>query len=90
MFVKKNHGIDYLYSLAGKKQFFLGRKDDIGNVNHENLKKALSIINKNFDRQLEKYIDDLKQHVSYMEKHDKAQHITIRKNHLISKFQHVK
>ena len=82
LFVKKNHGTEYLYSLAGKKQFFLGRKDNQRSTNQENLCKALSIIDKNFDRQIEKYLNDFNGHVSYMEENYRKKYVFKRRNNL--------
>ncbi len=90
LFIKKNHGTEYLYSIAGEKQFFLGRKDDPDNVNQENLKKAMTIIDENFDRQLEKYIIDLEKHTSYMMKNSGRPYINKRKNTLLLKIRRVK
>ena len=75
LFVKKNHGQEYLYSLAGKEQFFLGRKDDPDNLNQDNLNKAIKMIDENFDKQLQKYLLDLDEHTSYMAKNDKTQYL---------------
>ena len=89
MFVKKNHGIEYLYSLVGKKHLFLGRKDDPDGLNQKNLGNAMNMIDKNFEKQLDKYIDDLVGHVSYMTKNSKQHYVNKRKN-LIIKIQKVK
>lgn len=90
LFVKKNHGTEYLYSLAGKKQFFLGRKDDPDNLNQENLHNAISIIDHNFDKQFEKYLDDLNKHMSYMIKNTKSIYVKKRRNILTKRLQRVK
>ena len=71
LFVKKNHEKEYLYSLAGKEQFFLGRKDDPDNLNQDHLNKAIKIIDENFDNQLKKYLMDFDEHVSYMTENKK-------------------
>lgn len=83
LFVKKNYGAEYLYSLAGKRQFFLDRKDEPDNLNHENLSKAIKIIDENFDKQL-KYLIDLDEHTSYMIKQKKEQYLNKRNIKLIS------
>ena len=90
LFVKKNHGTEYLYSIAGEKQFFLGRKDDPDNVNQENLKKTMTIIDENFYSQLEKYIIDLEKHTSYMMKNNGRPYINKHKNTLLLKIRRVK
>lgn len=90
LFVKKNHGTEYLYSLAGKKQFFLGRNNDPPNINQENLRNAIDIINKNFDKQFEKYVEDFNDHISYMPKNLKLEYAKKRKKKIEIKLQKVK
>ena len=88
LFVKKNHGQEYLYSLAGKEQFFLGRKDDPDNLNQDNLNKAIKMIDENFDKQLQKYLLDLDEHTSYMAKNDKTQYLQKRQKQIIKNLQY--
>ena len=83
LFIKKNHGTEYLYSLAGKRQFFLGRKDDPNNLNQENLDKAIKIIDESFEKQLEKYILDLEEHALYMVNSKKRKYLTKRKENIL-------
>lgn len=90
LFVKKNHEKVHLCSLAGMEQFFLGRKDDLDGLKQDNLHKIISIINKNFDRQFEKYLLDLNEHISYMLKNEKKKYIKKRKIDLTIKLQMVK
>lgn len=68
IFIKRRQGVEYLYVLAGSSQYFLGRRDDPGSLNTENLLKAASIIDKNFDRTLAKYLADMQERVQYMPK----------------------
>lgn len=66
VFVKRRQGIKYLYVLAGNSQYFLGRMDDPSGLNIKNLLKAAGIIDKNFDKTLEKYLADMQERVKYM------------------------
>ncbi|MDI1495865.1 MAG: hypothetical protein K8823_1173 [Cenarchaeum symbiont of Oopsacas minuta] len=84
LFVKKNHGTEYLYSLAGKKQFFLGRKDEPDNLNQENLEKAIKIIDESFEKHLKRYFKDLDEHTSHMIKQKKDRYLKKRKIKLIT------
>ena len=83
MFVKKTYEIEHMYSLADKKQFFLGRKDDPDNLNQVNLGKVIKIIDKNFDKQLEKYLIDFNEHISYMIKKNEDIHYNKRLSTII-------
>lgn len=82
LFVKKNHGIEHLYSLAGKKQFFLGPKNDHDEVNQENMHEVISIIDKTFGKQIKKYLLVLSTHTSYMTKPRKNRYLEKRKNEI--------
>ena len=66
IFVKRRDGVEYLYVLAGNSQYFLGRKDDLTNLNLQNLYKAAQTIDKNFDRTFSKYLTDLQERAQYM------------------------
>lgn len=66
VFVKRRDGVEYLYVLAGNSQYFLGRKDDLEGLNLQNLRKAASIIDKNFERTLSKYLTDMQERTKYM------------------------
>jgi len=72
---RTNHGIEYLYLLAGKSQLFLGRKDDLENLNMKNLHKAARIIDRNFDRVLSKYMEDMLERAKYFPKGERREYI---------------
>ena len=66
IFIKRNHGTEYLYILVGKSQYFLGRKDDLKGLSLQNLRKATGLIDSNFDRVLAKYLKDLEEYAQYL------------------------
>ena len=78
IFVKRRDGVEYLYVLAGNSQYFLGRKDDLENLNLQNLHKAAQTIDKNFDRTLSKYLTDLQERAQYMSKDERQEYVTRR------------
>ena len=51
IYVRDINGETYVYILSGKKQFFIGRKDDMKNINIENLLKAIDEFDKTYDKQ---------------------------------------
>ncbi len=75
VFIKRRQGVEYLYLLAGNSQYFLGRKDDLENLNVQNLHKAARIIDRNFDRVLSKYLDDMLERARYFSKSDRQKYI---------------
>ena len=78
--VTKNVGGDeYVYILAGKKQFFLGRKGDSENFNQKNLFKAAGEFDKTIDRQLNRYVESILICTKYMQKNDASTHLTKRR-----------
>lgn len=83
IFVKNNHGTDYLYALAGKSQFFLGRKDDPDGLNLNNLRKATKITDQNFNRSFDHYIEDVKEYSSYLPEPEKRAYVSKRHNELL-------
>lgn len=85
IFTKNNHGIEYLYALAGKSQFFLGRKDEPDNLNLNNLRKSTKIIDQNFDKMLEKYLEDVKEHSSYMPGPERKEYLSKRSAELLAR-----
>jgi len=76
MFTRTNHGIEYLYLLAGKSQLFLGWKDDLENLNMKNLHKAERIIDRSFDQMISKRMEDMPERVKYFPKGDRQEYIT--------------
>ena len=78
VFIKRRQGVEYLYLLAGKSQYFLGRRDDLDNLNMQNLCKAVKIIDKNFDRAFAKYVKDMQEHARYMPKKERVRYVANR------------
>jgi len=72
---RTDHGIEYLYLLAGKSQLFFGRKDDLENLNMKNLHKAERITDGNFDNVLSKYLEDILERAKYFPKGDRQEYI---------------
>ncbi len=90
IFIKKIHGAEYLYFLAGDSQYFLGRKDDLENLNIQNLRKAVRIADRNFDRIFVKYIRDLLKNVRYMPDDERARYLSARIANLDSALRQLK
>ena len=65
--------------LAGKKQFFIGRKDDVENINIENLLKAINEFDKTYDKQTKRYVDSILDCVKFMDKKDGTRYLTKRR-----------
>lgn len=82
VFVKKNHGVEYVYVLVGKKHYFIGRKDDPDSINIENLHKALKALDGSFDRSITKYVEDLQRCVAYLPKEERSEYLAQRKSDL--------
>ena len=78
VFIKRRQGVEYLYVLAGNSQYFLGRKDDLDNLNVQNLRKAASTIDKNFDKTLARYLADMQDRVQYMSEKERQKYVTER------------
>ena len=78
VFIKRRQGVEYLYVLAGNSQYFLGRKDDLANLNMNNLRKAASVIDKNFDRTITKYVADMQERAQYMPKGERQKYVAER------------
>ena len=78
VFIKRRQGVEYLYVLAGNSQYFLGRKDDLNNLNVQNLRKAASTIDKNFDKTLARYLADMQDRVQYMSEKERQKYVTER------------
>ena len=85
IFIKNNHGADYLYALAGKSQFFLGRRDDPENLNLGNLRKAAKITDQNFDRGLEKYLEDVKEYSTFLPERERDEYLAKRHAEIASR-----
>ena len=80
LFVREVSGEEYVYILAGKKQFFLGRKGDLANYSQESLTKAAAEFNKTIDKQMKKYAENILECVKYMEKKDASVHLSKRRS----------
>ena len=78
VFVKRRDGVEYLYVLAGNSQYFLGRKDDLENLNLQNLRKAAQTIDKNFDRTFSKYLTDLQERAQYIPRDERQEYVAER------------
>ena len=75
VYIRKRQGIEYVYILAGKAQYYIGRKDDLGNLHLDVLHKAVTIIDKNFDKMLSKYVADMHAHARYMPEKERARYL---------------
>ena len=65
--------------LSGKKQFFIGRKDDMENINIENLLKAINEFDKTYDKQTKRYVDSILDCIKFMDKKDRKSYLSKRK-----------
>ena len=77
--IRERDGIEYLYFLAGKRQFYLGRKDDLKNINKDTLFKAAAELDKTFDKHMKRYVKSLLECVELMDKKDATKYISKRK-----------
>ena len=68
IYVRDINGETYVYILSGKKQFFIGRKDDMENINIENLLKAINEFDKTYDKQTKRYVDSILDCIKFMDK----------------------
>lgn len=75
---RTNHGIEYLYFLAGKSQLFLGRKDDLQNLNLQNLCRGMRAVDKTFDGTMAKYLREMQEQARYLPKSQQAAYISER------------
>ena len=79
IYVRDINGETYVYILAGKKQFFIGRKDDMENINIENLLKAIHEFDKTYDKQTKRYVDSILDCIKFMDKKDRKSYLSKRK-----------
>ena len=79
IYVRDINGEMYVYILAGKKQFFIGRKDDVENINIENLLKAINEFDKTYDKQTKRYVDSILDCIKFMDKKDRKSYLSKRK-----------
>ena len=79
IYVRDINGETYVYILSGKKQFFIGRKDDMENINMENLLKAINEFDKTYDKQTKRYVDSILDCIKFMDKKDKKSYLSKRK-----------
>lgn len=82
VFIKRNHGMEYIYVLVGKKHYFIGRKNEPESINIENLDKALKALDGSFDRSLAKYVEDLQRCVAYLPNEERYKYLAQRKSDL--------
>ena len=79
IYVRDINGETYVYILSGKKQFFIGRKDDMENINIENLLKAINEFDKTYDKQTKRYVDSILDCIKFMDKKDRKSYLSKRK-----------
>ena len=79
IYVRDINGETYVYILSGKKQFFIGRKDDMENINMENLLKAINEFDKTYDKQTKRYVDSILDCIKFMDKKDRKSYLSKRK-----------
>ena len=79
IYVRDINGETYVYILAGKKQFFIGRKDDMENINIENLLKAIDEFDKTYDKQTKRYVDSILDCIKFMDKKGVTRYLTKRR-----------
>lgn len=76
--VRTNHGTEYLYFLAGKSQLFLGKKDDLGGLNLQNLEQGIQMADATFDKTLAKYLEGMQEHAGYLPSDRRMEYVTKR------------
>ena len=76
IFVKRNHEKEYLYMFVGKSHYFLGRKDDLENLDLKNLYKTTRIIDRNFENTLTKYLRDMHGNADLMPDAERKEYIS--------------
>ncbi len=77
--IRERDGTEYIYFLAGKRQFYLGRKDDLENINQDTLLKAASELDKTFDKHMKRYVKSLLECVALMDKKYAATYLAKRR-----------
>lgn len=90
LFTKTNHEKDYLYFLIGKKQFYLGPKDRPGEINKQNLYKAIKEANRNADASLDHYTETIAVLLPYLSDKEKSDLIEERVSKLKDKITELK
>ena len=76
IYVRDINGETYVYILSGKKQFFIGRKDDMENINMENLLKAINEFDKTYDKQTKRYVDSILDCIKFMDKKESTSYLS--------------
>ena len=76
--IRERNGVEYLYILAGNSQYFLGRRDNLDELNMQNLYKAVKIVDRNFERTFSKYLGDIHEHAKYMPEKEHTQYLAKR------------
>ena len=82
VFIKRNHGVEYVYVLVGRAHYFIGRKDEPESANVENLYKAMDALSSSFDQTLAKHVDDLRTCMTYMPKDESSKYLRQRRSEL--------
>ena len=68
--IKRRDGDEYVYFLYGKKQLYLGRKNNLDGINKEKLLMGINMLDKSMDVKLQKYADSVLTCAKYMGKKD--------------------
>ena len=82
VYYKKRGNDEYVYFLAGKKQFFLGRKDDPDSINLDQVLKAANELDKTYDKHTKKYIESLLSCMKFMDVNNKCTYLDKRREKL--------
>lgn len=85
LFIKNNHGIEYVYSLIGKTHFYIGPKNTPEQTNTENVRKAVSLLDDQFNKFFDKYLNDLEEHLSYLPEPERKEYLSKRTTELLGR-----
>jgi len=88
-FTKINHGVEYVYWLIGKKQFYIGPKNEPDKVRKENVYKALDFLAKNFDRSLADYHKEISNILNYLSEAERKEYLEKRTAELQTRLRQV-
>ena len=82
VYYKKRGNDEYVYFLAGKKQFFLGRRDDLDGINIDQVLKAANELDKTYDKHTKKYFESLLECMKFLDCKDHSAYLVKRKEKL--------
>ena len=71
------NGTEYTYAVVGKKHLFLGRSDDPRNIDKKNLDRALALMGKTVDKTLERYVRDIFDYSTLLDKSNAKEYLKI-------------